>query len=143
MKFWLDTCLELQTRRAQGLDLGLARGPQFPPEEVSRAPVFLFVSWPCRGCFAGRPPSRCPKAFHLPDLRRPSRNWGGFVPNPIDSSKQKASSRPNQTLHPCRPLKASWEPCEAPGREAPGGGGGRSASEKNDFEVCAVWGNAF
>ena len=48
MKFWLDTCLELvapvQTRRAQGLDLGLARGPQFPPEEVSRAPVFLFVS---------------------------------------------------------------------------------------------------
>ena len=48
MKFWLDTCLELvapvQTRRAQGLDLGLARGPQVPPEEVSRAPVFLFVS---------------------------------------------------------------------------------------------------
>ena len=48
MKFWLDTCLELvapvQTRRAQGLDLGLARGPQFPPEEVSRAAVFFFVS---------------------------------------------------------------------------------------------------
>ena len=48
MKFWLDTCLELvapvPTRRAQGLDLGLARGPQFPPEEVSRAPVFFFVS---------------------------------------------------------------------------------------------------
>ena len=48
MRFWLDTCLELvapiQTRRAQGLDLGLARGPQFPPEEVSRAPVLLFVS---------------------------------------------------------------------------------------------------
>ena len=48
MKFWLDTCLELvapvQTRRAPGLDLGLARGPQFPPEEISRAPVFFFVS---------------------------------------------------------------------------------------------------
>ena len=48
MKFWLDTCLELaapvQTRRAQGLDLGLARGPQLPPEEISRALVLLFVS---------------------------------------------------------------------------------------------------
>ena len=48
----------VQTRRAQGLDLGLARGSQFPPEDelalLSRpsvssrrrtcAPVFFFVS---------------------------------------------------------------------------------------------------
>ena len=48
MKFWLDTCLELvapvPTRRAQGLDLGLARGPQFPPEEeLALLSSFLFL----------------------------------------------------------------------------------------------------
>ena len=35
---------QMKGRRAQGLDLGLARGSQFPPEEISRTPVFLFVS---------------------------------------------------------------------------------------------------
>ena len=48
MKFWLDTCLELvapvPTRRAQGLDLGLARGLQFPPEEELALLSSFFVS---------------------------------------------------------------------------------------------------
>ena len=96
MKFWLGTCLELvapvQTRRAQGLDLGLARGPQFPPEEVSRAPVFLFVSSTRVGrvqCLVG-PGSRL-FAWRLSSLEpvATSRRFGfGFGSRLLVSSKR-------------------------------------------------------